>query len=279
MSLQGGKGMKCRICGRMSKKIFSTKLLYKYDANYYYCEKCGFLQTEEPFWLKEAYSNALTCYDTGVLERNMYFMKALTVFIYKYLDVKGKYLDYAGGYGILTRLMRDRGFDFYWNDKYAENMLAKGFEWDGKSKIEAITSFESFEHFVNPIEEIENLLKISRTIIFSTDVLPEEKIPAPNEWWYYALEGGQHIAFYSHKTFIYIAEKYNLNYYCILGMHILTDKKVKRLKCGKLMQKISDKWNLLYTYTRVCHKLKVNKKTMSDMTLLLKKNREVENNI
>ena len=58
--------------------------------------------------------------------------------------------NYAGGYGIFTRMMRDIGFDFYWLDKYADNLLTNGFEYNKKihKKIEAITSFESFEHFV-----------------------------------------------------------------------------------------------------------------------------------
>jgi hypothetical protein len=28
--------------------------------------------------------------------------------------------------------MRDAGFDFYWNDPYAENIFAKSFEYNGE---------------------------------------------------------------------------------------------------------------------------------------------------
>ena len=31
---------------------------------------CDFLQTEEPFWLKEAYESAIGITDTGIIKRN-----------------------------------------------------------------------------------------------------------------------------------------------------------------------------------------------------------------
>jgi hypothetical protein len=92
-----------------------------------------------------------------------------------------------------------------------------------------VTTFESFEHFVNPIEEIENLLKISRNIIFSTELLPNP-IPKPEDWWYYGLDHGQHISFYSEKTFQFIADKYGLNYSNLGSLHLLTEQKISNLK-------------------------------------------------
>lgn len=47
--------MTCKICGSETSQKFKAKILVKYDINYYHCENCGFLQTEEPFWLEEAY--------------------------------------------------------------------------------------------------------------------------------------------------------------------------------------------------------------------------------
>lgn len=134
-------------------------------------------------------------------------------------------MDYAGGYGVFVRMMRDVGFDFYWNDKFTTNLFCRGFEYDLEDKIEAITTFESFEHFVNPIEEIENLLNISKNIIFSTEILPSS-IPKPKDWWYYGLDHGQHISFYSEKTFDFIAKKYELNYLNLGTLHVLSNKKI-----------------------------------------------------
>jgi hypothetical protein len=57
--------------------------------------------------------------------------------------------------------------------------------------------------------------------------LPTKKIPAPDEWWYYGLEHGQHISFYTKKTLEYIAAKYDLNFYSNnRDIHFLTKKQI-----------------------------------------------------
>lgn len=221
--------MKCKICKSDNESIFTAKILNKYEIKYYHCSYCGFLQTEEPFWLEEAYGESINVSDTGYMQRNLLLSKKLTILLSLFFDKKAKYLDYAGGYGVFVRLMRDIGFDFYWDDKFTTNLFARGFEYQNGEKYEAVTTFESFEHFVNPIEEIENLLKFSRNIIFSTETLPNP-MPRPEDWWYYGLDHGQHISFYSEKTFKFLAEKYNLNYVNLGGLHLLSDKKISGLK-------------------------------------------------
>lgn len=197
----------------------------KYVISYFYCNNCGFLQTEEPFWLQEAYREPINISDTGYLQRNLYYSKKLTILLFFWFNKDGKFLDYAGGYGVFVRLMRDIGFDFYWYDLYSQNLFARGFEHKEGTKYQAITCFEAFEHFINPIKELEKILSLSSNIIFTTELLPSP-IPKPEEWWYYGLDHGQHISFYSKKTFEYIAQKYNLNYANINSLHFLTKKKI-----------------------------------------------------
>lgn len=217
--------MKCKICNSKTEQLFQAVILKKYNIKYYNCEHCGFLQTEEPFWLEEAYIESITISDTGYMGRNLHLSRKLTILLILFFNKNSKYLDYAGGYGVFVRMMRDLGFDFYWDDKFTTNLFAKGFEYQDE-KIEAITSFESFEHFDNPIIEIEKLVKISKNIIFSTVILPNP-IPYPENWWYYGLEHGQHISFYNKKTFAYIAKKFNLNYINLGGsLHLLSEKKL-----------------------------------------------------
>lgn len=220
--------MTCKICTQQTKQIFQAKILNKYDINYFHCKNCGFVQTEEPYWLHEAYVESINISDTGYMQRNLILSQKLTIMLALFFDKNGSFLDYAGGYGVFVRLMRDIGFDFYWDDKYTTNLFARGFECNQKD-IEAITTFESFEHFVNPLEEIEKMLMFSKNIIFSTELLPQP-IPNPEDWWYYGLEHGQHISFYSMKTFQFIAKKYNLNYANLGGLHLLTEQKISNLK-------------------------------------------------
>jgi hypothetical protein len=214
--------MSCKICGKKIKQIFNSKIIEKYDVSYFKCSNCGFIQTKKPVWLKEAYSNSITNQDTGLIERNVYFSKIISPILKIFFKNKKNYLDYAGGHGVFTRLMRNKGFKFYWDDKYTENLFAKGFEYK-KQKIDLITCFECFEHFQKPIKEIEKMLKISKTIIFSTRLIPKN---VSREWDYFGFEHGQHIAFYSKKTLEFIAKKYGLELYSFNNFHIFTNEKI-----------------------------------------------------
>jgi hypothetical protein len=201
--------MNCKICSSESKEIFSAKILNKYAIKYYHCSKCDFLQTEEPFWLKEAYEAAIGITDTGILKRNHLFTKRSSAVIASFYNSNKKFLDFAGGYGIFVRMMRDLGFDFYWTDPFADNLFAKGFEHNKKDAILLITAFECFEHFVDPVAELKKMLEISGNIIFSTRLF-RDLPPKPSDWWYYSLDSGQHISFYSTKTLRHLADKFSL---------------------------------------------------------------------
>lgn len=212
----------CRICGGKSKLLFRSKIFHnKYDAEYYHCPNCGFLQAENLEWLNEAYNTPVTEEDTGVLYRNVEWRKYISIILFNLLNPNGKFLDYGGGYGLLTRLLRDIGFEFYHYDKYCENIVAQGFEGNLNDKYDAITTIETFEHFADPLHEIEHMLELSDTIIFTEEILPQP-IPEPEEWWYYCLNHGQHISFYSNKTLKYIADKFGLYYFNVYNLHILS---------------------------------------------------------
>lgn len=228
--------MKCKICGSESSKLFNKKILNKYRIDYFKCPNCDFIQTEDPYWLDEAYKEPINTSDTGLLNRNIYLSKISAILIFLNFNSSGVYLDFAGGYGVFTRLMRDYGFDFFWHDPFTVNLFAKGFEWENKSskKVELSTTFESFEHFKNPIEEIEKTLKISDNILFSTQLIPIDI----DNWWYLATHHGQHIAFYSKRTLSVIANKYNLFLYTNnKNIHLFTKK--KRIINIKLIQLFS----------------------------------------
>lgn len=183
----------CNICQAPTREAFRHQIRDRHLITYFHCSQCGFLQTEEPFWLTEAYERPINVSDTGYVSRNVYLARrtlGLFFFLFKASDT---FLDYAGGYGLLTRLMRDYGLNFLWTDPYTPNLFAQGFEYHGE-KIAALTCFECFEHFSQPLAEIEQLLKISDTIFFSTKVLPAT-LPDGN-WDYYGFNHGQHLSFY-----------------------------------------------------------------------------------
>ena len=205
--------MKCRICSNEPAFAFRSVVLGQHDVAYYSCGRCGYLETETPFWLAKAYAESISETDTGIMARNLVLSRIAATLILTRLDRNGVFLDFAGGYGIFVRLMRDLGFDFFWSDRYARNLLARGFEFapaDGNRKAELITALEIFEHFVEPLEEIGRMVQMSGNILFSTTLVPDPP-PPPDSWWYYAPEHGQHIGFYQHKTLKWIASHFGMN--------------------------------------------------------------------
>lgn len=202
--------MKCKICHNKTGTAFKHTVLRKYTACYLQCSNCGFLFAENPIWLNEAYSEAITESDTGLLSRNIELSRKISVLIYKLFNQNGKFLDYAGGYGVFTRLLRDAGFSFFHADPYTENIFAKDFVWNTSISVDGITCLECFEHFVEPIQEIEKILDISKNVIFSTELIPT--IIPPTSWYYYGFEHGQHISFYTLKTLKLIADKFGVSF-------------------------------------------------------------------
>lgn len=217
--------MECYICKNEKLiKIFDHKVLNKYNVDYFFCSSCGLIQTEKVFWLPEAYSNPINTSDIGYVSRNFSLSKKTFILFLFLFGKKHTFLDYAGGYGLFTRLMRDYGLNFLTTDKYTKNLFAKGFDYK-KQKIKAVSCFECFEHFDDPIKEIEDILKISKNIFFSTTIFDEKKIPT-EDWWYYGFEHGQHISIYSLKTLRFIANKNNLFLYSNnKNLHIFLEKK------------------------------------------------------
>lgn len=207
----------CNICQGPSRSIFTALILLKYQSYYFECENCGFVQTEKPYWLTEAYQSAITDLDIGLINRNVRFSDILENLLLKgIVNPGGPFVDYGGGYGMFVRLMRDKGFEFYRQDIYCQNLFAKHFDISdikaAPKKFELLTAFEVFEHLENPIDELEKMISLSDNIFFSTELLPADK-PNPDTWWYFAPETGQHISFYSVKSLKILADKHNLNFY------------------------------------------------------------------
>lgn len=258
--------MNCNICNSESTRIFKEIVLSKYEVQFYVCSSCGYLFSENPYWLNEAYESAITNSDTGILTRNIQLAKKTSSIINFMFNKNGRFLDFAGGYGMFTRIMRDYGFDFYWMDKYCENIFAKGFEHqnDKIKPYEIVTAFEVFEHLVNPLDEMKEITFCGDNIIFSTQLLPSP-IPNPGKWWYYHFEHGQHISFYTHKSLELLAKKFNLHFISFKGIHFMTKEKINPFLLHFILSKPIQEITSVY-------RLKFKSKTESDSNYLKSKN-------
>ena len=216
----------CNICSNPSTPFATATVLGEHNIQYYQCAYCGFIQTETPYWLDEAYSEVINSSDLGMVARNLGLARICRALVTVFFNSNGKFVDYGGGYGLLVRLMRNSGFDFYRYDPLCANFFAKGFDVDVEAKhsYELVTAFEVFEHLVHPLEDIERMLAFSRNILFGTKLVPPHN-PKPGEWQYYGLEHGQHVSFYTKKSLSVIAENFHLHLHsCRESIHLLSEK-------------------------------------------------------
>ena len=222
-------GSSCRICASETAERMAATILGKYAATYDQCTRCGYLSVRDPHWIEEAYARAICRTDTGIVARNLAIAERLAPLL-SLIGGDGPYLDYGGGIGLLTRLMRDRGFNYLWFDPYARNELAEGFEHGPDcAPCIAVSAFEVLEHVEDPAGFAAAALAKGRsdTLIFST-VLFDGAMP-PADWDYFARDEGQHIGFHTRRSLAAIGERLGLRLYSRGVIHMLTRRRIGNL--------------------------------------------------
>ena len=263
--------MICPICTHTMQHVFNAQVLSKYEASYQSCPECSYLKVENPFWLEEAYGDAIARADTGIVMRNLGVVSKLAGVFYFVLKQRGNdpSLDVAGGYGLLTRLMRDIGFNFYWADVYCKNLIAPGFEYRKElGPCNAVTAIEVMEHLEDPIDFVQTQIASvdAQYFIFTTELF-EGSPPAPGSWWYYAFETGQHIGFFQKKTLEAMAKRLNMQFSSSGGIHLFSRTPVNKMMFRIVANKLIAP--LIAVLVRVLN----GSKTMSDHQMMM---REIE---
>lgn len=221
----------CKICKNESAEFAVKKILGRYDIRYYRCPACHFIQTEDPYWLGEAYGNVITQLDIGLVYRNENLAPLVATIINLLFDPGARFLDFGGGYGLFVRMMRDRGFDFYRQDIYCENLFAKHFDvrdLRDNSGFNLLTAFEVYEHLKDPVDETGKMLRYADNILFTTELQPESQ-SALDDWWYFIPETGQHISLYTKLSLEIIADKFNMHLISRNNLHLFSRTQKSKL--------------------------------------------------
>ncbi|MFK8112966.1 MAG: methyltransferase domain-containing protein [Rubripirellula sp.] len=217
----------CRVCNANTESFAHATILGKYDIEYQRCSDCQFVQTETPYWLDEAYADAIISTDIGLVGRNLRFSKiASRLLRFVYPDVQDC-IDYGGGYGMFTRLMRDLGHGFAHYDPHCQNLFAKGMEaTPDTQRYDLLTAFEVWEHMADPQSDLAKMDSMADHWLVSTMLVPDPP-PQPDQWWYYALDGGQHVALWSKRALQAVASQYKRQLIATRkGLHLFSSEKV-----------------------------------------------------
>jgi hypothetical protein len=215
--------------------------------------------------LSDAYEDALAEIDTGQVDRTTQVCRRI-VALSLLLRLKGRALDYGGGHGLLTRMLRDSGLDFYWKDPFAQNVFARGFE-AVSGEYELLSLIEVLEHVPEPVPFLRDLLsRYSPMFLFFTTELHEPDEIPPQTWPYYAFESGQHVCFHTRRSLCRLAEllQYHLN--SVGRYHLLSRVPVSR----RLFFAACSRWSFLSR--SIAARLR-GTKIMSDSALLATRHR------
>jgi hypothetical protein len=140
-----------------------------------------------------------------------------------------KHLDWGGGNGLLTRLLRDRGIDMRHHDPYAVNLFAPGFEGHPDDEYGCVTLIEVLEHLLDPLHVIRSLSERAQLILISTLLAPKGADDI-TDWWYLIPHLGQHITFFTEPALRAIAEECGLTLTSDgVGLHVLSREPLRPL--------------------------------------------------
>jgi hypothetical protein len=214
----------CRLCGARADFRNRMRLLGRYDVRYYVCSECGSLETEEPYWLDDAYGATGIGDDVGAGQRTIDLVLKTSALLH-HLKIPGhaECIDFGGGIGLFTRLMRDRGFNFASYDRYAQPFFSDRHSLSsmaGRSPA-VVTAFEVLEHFPNPAQDLEQLFGGHPALVIATT----ELFTGQDESWFYLGDGtGQHVFFYSPRAIAGIARRFGYALAVVGGLIVFLER-------------------------------------------------------
>ena len=214
----------CRLCGAPTHFIFTNRVLQRHDVEYRRCDQCGAVQTEKPYWLKEAYAPENEMFDTGQVTRSLINAALLNILLPACgLGPQTRIVDYGCGSGLLVRTMRDMGWDAWGFDRYCQPRLALGFQTDDYRHFDVVNACEVVEHFDEPRTAFDGIFSTNpKLVVLQTGIAND----ATDRWDYLASEHGQRIFFLSPKTLPWLCRHYARVLFEVLGFQVLASPEI-----------------------------------------------------
>ena len=196
--------MNCKICGSSDLKVIDIK------DKYYYCNNCEVIFIAEKEIVapgeekkryeghdnnhqNEGYVNMFEKFIDNVIEPNLN------------LEVDDQVLEFGCGPGpVLADLLEEKGADVDGYDPYF--FPEKIYE---EKNYDLITSTEVFEHFSDPLKEMNLLDSHLKTDAYLAVMTSFHPGPGEFEDWWYKWDP-THIVFYNQRTFEYLASQFDL---------------------------------------------------------------------
>ncbi len=185
-------------------------------VDYYLCGRCGFsFAPQFRTWTPEQFAEKI--YNDEYVQFDPHYLdfrpRTNAATLIKNLGQHAqsiRHLDYGGGDGLLSRLLREAGWQSTSYDPYVDAV-----DVETLGKFDYITAFEVFEHVpdVNRLmSDLGGLLAEGGIIMFTT-MLSDGYIAVGQrlDWWYAAPRNG-HISLFSGKSLALLGKRYGLRF-------------------------------------------------------------------
>jgi hypothetical protein len=202
----------CNICGSFARPTLSYRVRASEVAELNECDRCGFHFIADPVWLEGSFGEKLNRFDVGSADRSLMIATFVRSLVRRRSLSTTTVLDFGGGDGLSTRVLRDHGVDCRWEDPFCEPVFCVGPSSDDVGHFDLAFMGEVALHLVDPMPVFRTLLQRSDRILF-TAVVPPEHIEA--DWWYLMPETGQHVAFFPVRALRHMAKS--------MSVYLLTD--------------------------------------------------------
>lgn len=176
-------------------------------VDYFLCGHCGFCFAPEfRNWTVEEferriYNDDYVQVDPDYTQKRPEVSTTLVDGLFGSARERLAHLDYGSGSGLLSRLMRERG----WNSKTYDPFVDRNTQIQDLGEFDLVTAFEVFEHvsdIAGLLSNLDRLLKPEGLLLFST-LLSDGNIARgkPLTWWYASPRNG-HISLFSEKSLL-----------------------------------------------------------------------------
>lgn len=172
---------------------------------YHQCRQCAFSYAPEiANWSEEEFSEKIynenfTKVDVDAVDKRPRNNAGALIKMFGQHSALIRHLDYGGGTGLLSNILRDEG----WDSRTYEPYLEKGTPLHELGKFNLITAFEVFEHVPDPLKLMETLgglLEESGLIMLTTMLADEHLVPGRRISWWYVTPSTGHISLFSRKS-------------------------------------------------------------------------------
>jgi SAM-dependent methyltransferase len=194
---------------------------------YYLCSNCGFCFAPEfSDWTLDEFSKKI--YNDQYIDVDPDYISVRPqgnannlIKTFKGKEQPIRHLDYGGGNGMLSDLLKQAG----WQSSCYDPFVNTDVDIATLGKFNLITAFEVFEHVpdVNDLmSRLNSLLDNDGIVMFSTLISDGQIKPNQRISWWYASPRNGHISLFSQNSLATLAKKYNFNVGSFSpGMHML----------------------------------------------------------